>query len=231
MGDSFKGILHITRVGIFGLVADKSTKMLTKVEMRYEFALTSCMAAQGGLEVWCGTDGEQQHAPLPRSSSTNRLFALGFCLSATIGPYEGILPKPTQPTPDAASCPPTASHTPDYVWHARHELGAAVEAHFWCILQDTKCSHDSSIRPRIMVRAETAPSFQSRPAKPPAIGIAPGSPTKEILVVTYYAHAHILHAHRFYSAILNMPYNASALRATATTTNTTYTASTQRHTA
>jgi hypothetical protein len=54
MGDSFKGILHITRVGIFGLVADKSTKMLTKVEMRYEFALTSCMAAQGGLEVWCG---------------------------------------------------------------------------------------------------------------------------------------------------------------------------------
>ena len=109
--------------------------------------------------------------------------------------YEGILPKPTQSTPDAASCPPTASHTPDYVWHARHELGAAVEAHFWCILQDTKCSHDSSSRPRTMVRAETAPSFQSRPVKPPAIGIAPGSPTEAILVVTYYAHAQILHAH------------------------------------
>ena len=82
-----------------------------------------------------------------------------------------------------------------------------------------------------MVRAEIAPSFQSRPAKPPAIGIAPGSPTEEIPFVTYYAHAQILHAHRFYGAILNMTYNASALIATAATTNTTYTACTQRHTA
>ena len=82
-----------------------------------------------------------------------------------------------------------------------------------------------------MFRAETAPSFPWRPAKPPATGIAPGSPTEAILVVSYYAHAEILHAYGFYSAILNMPYNASALRATAATTNTTYTASTQRHTA
>ena len=130
-------MLHIARIGIFGLVADKSTKMLTKVEMRYEFALTSCMAAQGGLEVWCGTDGEQQHAPRPRSSSTNRLSALGFCPSGPIGPYEGILPKRTQPAPDAASCPPTASHTPDYPCHANHALGAAVEARFGCLLVHT----------------------------------------------------------------------------------------------
>ena len=45
-------MLHIARVGIFGLVADKSTKMLTKVEMRDEFALASCMAARDGREVW-----------------------------------------------------------------------------------------------------------------------------------------------------------------------------------
>ena len=144
MGDSFKGILHITRVGIFGLVADKSTKMLTKVEMRYEFALTSCMAAQGGLEVWCGTDGEQQHAPRPRSCSTNRLFALGLCLSATIGPYPLISPKPTKAAPDAAACPPTAPHTPDYHWHANYDLGSNIGANFWCKLHDTRCSHDSS---------------------------------------------------------------------------------------
>ena len=138
MGDSFKGILHITRVGIFGLVADKSTKMLTKVEMRYEFALTSCMAAQGGLEVWCGTDGEQQHAPRPRSSSTNRLFALGFCLSATIGHYALKSPKPTKPAPNVAACPPTAPHTPDYPCHENHAIGDAAETHSWCILLATK---------------------------------------------------------------------------------------------
>ena len=111
--------------------------MLTKVGMRGEFALASYMAAQGGLEVWCGAGGKHQHAPRPRSSSTNLLFALGLCLSGPIGPYEGIPPKPTKPAPDATSCPPTASHTPDYDWHASYELGAVVEAQFGSILQNT----------------------------------------------------------------------------------------------
>ena len=44
-------MLHIARVEIFGLAADKATKMLTKVGMRSEFALASHMAAQDGLEM------------------------------------------------------------------------------------------------------------------------------------------------------------------------------------
>ena len=131
-------MLHIARVEIFGLVADKATKMQTKVEMRGEFALASHMAAQDGLEVWCGTGGKHQHAPRPRSSSTNRLFALGLCLSATIGHYALNSPKPTKPAPNVAACPPTAPHTPDYPCHANHELGDAAKPHSWCILLATK---------------------------------------------------------------------------------------------
>ena len=154
-----------------------------------------------------------------------------MCLSATIGPHALILPKPTQPALNTASRPPIAPHTPDHLRHASHARGAAVEAQFGCILLDTTRCHDSSSRPQSMFRAETAPSFPWRPAKPPATGIAPGSPTEAILVLRYNAPAHILHAHRFYSAILNMTYNASALRAAAATAKATYTAYTQAHTA
>ena len=132
----------------------------------------------------------------------------------------------TKPAPNTASCPPTAPRTPDYPCRANHALGDAAEPHSWFILLHTKCCHASSSRRQTTIRAETAPSFKWRPAKPPATWIAPGSPTEEILVVRCNAPALILHAYGFYSAILNMTYNASALRATAATTNVTYTACT-----
>ena len=115
-------------------------------------------------------------------------------------------PNPTQPAPNTAACPPTAPHTPDYLWHANCALTSAVCARFCYILHDTTCSHDSSNRLEIATRAETAPSRTGRPAKPPAAPIAPGSPTEAILLVRYNAHAHILHSYRSYTAVMNMVY-------------------------
>ena len=49
-------MLHIARVEIFGLVADKATKMQTKVEMRGEFALGITHDGSGRARgvVWDG---------------------------------------------------------------------------------------------------------------------------------------------------------------------------------
>ena len=93
-----------------------------------------------------GAIGRPAHAARTRSPTVHRLFPPRLCLSATIGPYAQISPKPTKPAPNTAACPPTASHPPDYLWHANSALGVVVCARSGCILHDTTCCHDSSWR-------------------------------------------------------------------------------------
>ena len=147
-----------------------------------------------------------------------------MCPSATMGPYAQIAPKLTQPAPNSAACPPTASNPPGYLWHANCAFCGVVCARFGYILHDTTCCHDSSSRLHITSRAEPAPSHIGRPAEPPSTCIAPGSPTEATIVASNDLAAHILHAQRSYSAILNTATHTRALRAAAATANAIYTA-------